>query len=147
MNHPQPSHSPIICTNTNTMIMISLARMRQSNGYGSVRNEDIFKLHLGSGAGPSISIPCLLQYTSHIHPPKQTSKKKQKILKKRSNSQQIVSYCLGLCTQNSGLRQVDLELSPKRGRDKINRLRPRRNNTTENESYQTAWIHRQEPIT
>ena len=145
MNHPQPSHSPIICTNTNTMIMISLARMRQSNGYGSVRNEDIFKLHLGSGARPFNQHP-LPPAIHQPHPPKQTSKKKQKILKKRSNSQQIVSYCLGLCTQNPGLRQVDLELSPKRGRDKINRLRPRRNNT-ENESYQTAWIHRQEPIT
>ena len=35
------------------------------------------------------------------------------------NSQQIVSYCLGLRTQNPGLREVDLEPSPKRGSDKI----------------------------
>ena len=33
----------------------------------------------------------------------------------RSNFQQIVSYCLGLLTQNPGLREVDLEASPKRG--------------------------------
>ena len=45
---------------------------------------------------------------------------------KRPNSQQIVSYCLGLHTQNPGLREVDFEHSPKRGSDKINRLRPRR---------------------
>ena len=38
----------------------------------------------------------------------------------------LISYCLGLCTQNPGLREVDLEPSPKRGSDKINRLRPKR---------------------
>ena len=38
----------------------------------------------------------------------------------RSNFQQIVLYCLGLHTQNLGLREVDLEPSPKRGSDKIN---------------------------
>ena len=32
----------------------------------------------------------------------------------RLNSQQIVSYCLGLRTQNPGLKEVDLEPSPKR---------------------------------
>ena len=37
----------------------------------------------------------------------------------RSSSQQIVSYCLGLRTQNPGLREVDLEPSPKRDSDKI----------------------------
>ena len=36
-----------------------------------------------------------------------------------SNFQQIVSYCLGLRTQNPGLREVDLEPSLKRGSDKI----------------------------
>ena len=38
----------------------------------------------------------------------------------RSNFQQIILYCLGLCIQNPGLREVDLEPSPKRGSDKIN---------------------------
>ena len=56
-------------------------------------------------------------------------------MKKKSNSQQIVLHCLGIRTQNPGLKDVDLELSPKRGSDKINRLRPRRKNTTENMSY------------
>ena len=66
MNHPQASQPPIICSNS-TMIMISLAQMKQSIGYGSVRNDDIFNLLLGSGAGHWVSIPCLLQDTSYIH--------------------------------------------------------------------------------
>ena len=33
----------------------------------------------------------------------------------RFNPKQIVSYCLGLCTENPGLREVDLEPSSKRG--------------------------------
>ena len=41
----------------------------------------------------------------------------------RSNFQQIV----GLHTQNSGLREMDLELSPKRGCDKSNMLKQGRN--------------------
>ena len=45
----------------------------------------------------------------------------------RSNSQQIVLYYLGLSTQNPGLREVDLEPSPKRGSDKINILKQGRN--------------------
>ena len=39
------------------------------------------------------------------------------------NSQQILSYCLGLCTQKPRLRQVDLEPSPTRGSDMIKMLR------------------------
>ena len=34
--------------------------------------------------------------------------------------QKIVLNCLGLHTQNTRLREVDLEPSPKRGSDKIN---------------------------
>ena len=49
--------------------------------------------------------------------------------------------------QNPGLREVDLEPSPKRGSDKINRLRPGRKNTTEIKLYQTAWTHKEEPST
>ena len=85
MNHPQASQPPIICSNS-TMIMISLAQMKQSIGYGSVRNDDIFNLLLGSGAGHWFSIPCLLQDTSYIHwlhPPKQLSLKKQNSWKKK----------------------------------------------------------------
>ena len=127
------------------MIMIFLAQMRQSNGYGYLKNDDIFNLHLGSGAGPWSSISCLLQDTTYIHwfhPPKQSSKKKQKKPEKRSNSQQILSYCLGLCTQNPALREVDFEPCPKRGSDKINKLRPRGKNTTENKLYRTTWTHK-----
>ena len=57
----------------------------------------------------------------------------------RFNSQQIVSYCLGLRTQNPGLKEVDLEPSPKRGSDKINMLKQGRKTAKENKSYRTAW--------
>ena len=39
----------------------------------------------------------------------------------------MVSYCLGLCTQNPGLSEVDLAPSPKRGNDKIKMLKQGRN--------------------
>ena len=58
----------------------------------------------------------------------------------RFNYQQIVSHCLGLPRQNPGLRQVDLEPSPKRGSDKINMLKKGRETTEENK-YCTAWAH------
>ena len=76
---PHLSLSPII-HNNNTMNTQLLVQMRQSNKCGSVRNDEIFNLHLGSGASPWVSIPCLVQDTSHIywfHPPKQLSRKKQ----------------------------------------------------------------------
>ena len=41
-----------------------------------------------------------------------------------------------------GLTEVDLEPSPNRGSDKINRLRPRRKNITENKLLCTAWTHK-----
>ena len=47
---PHLSHSPIICNN-NTMDTELLVQMRQSDKCGGVRNDDIFNLHLGSGAG------------------------------------------------------------------------------------------------
>ena len=66
--------------------------------------------------------------------------KKAKNPEMRFNSQQIVSYCLGLHTQNPGLREVGLEPSPKRGSDKINVLK-RRKRPEESKSYNTAWTH------
>ena len=77
INHPHLSHPPII-HNNNAMDTEFVVQMRQSNKCGSVRNDEIFNLHLGSGAGPWVSIPCLLQDTSHIywfHPPKQIARK------------------------------------------------------------------------
>ena len=58
---------------------------------------------------------------------------------KMINSKEIVSYCLGLNTQNPGLTKVDFEPNPKRGSDKINMLRQGKQATTENKSYCTAW--------
>ena len=77
INHPHLSHPPII-HHSNTMDTEFSVQMRQSNKCGSVRNDEIFNLHLGSGAGPWVSIPCLLQDTSHIywfHPPNQIARK------------------------------------------------------------------------
>ena len=56
----------------------------------------------------------------------------------RFNSQQIVSYCLGLRTQNPGLREVDLELSPKKGSDKINMLKSGRKTAEQNKPYEVT---------
>ena len=91
------------------------------------------------------SPPCNTPATSiQLTPSARTIiQKETKNPEERSNSQQIVSYCLGLHTQNPGLREVDLELSPNRGSDKINRLRPRRKNTAESKLYHTAWTHKQ----
>ena len=80
---PHLFHPPIIHDN-NTISTEFLVQMRQSNKCGSVRNVEIFKLHLGSGVGPCVSIQCLLQDTSHIywfHPHKQLTRKKQRTQK------------------------------------------------------------------
>ena len=56
-----PPHIPFldICKN-NTMAITFLVQMRQSDWYGIVRNDEIIKFHMGSGAGIWASIPCLL---------------------------------------------------------------------------------------
>ena len=69
------------------------------------------------------------------------NQKKAKNPEIRFNSQPIASYCLGLRTQNPGLREVDLEPSPKTGSDKINMLKKVRETAAENKSYHTAWTH------
>ena len=46
---------------------------------------------------------------------------------------------LGLCAKNPGLREVDLDPSPKRGSGKINMHKQGRNNQKESNWYQTAW--------
>ena len=48
---PHLSHPPTIHKN-NTMDTEFLVQMTQSNKCESVRNDEIFNLHLGSGAGP-----------------------------------------------------------------------------------------------
>ena len=94
INHPPPIPSPII-HNNKTMDTEFPVQMRQSNTCGSVRNDEIFNLHLGSGACPWVSIPCLLQDTSHIywfHPPKQLTRKKQE----PKNEIQLPANCIAL---------------------------------------------------
>ena len=70
------------------------------------------------------------------------SRKKAKNPEIRFKSQQIILHCLGLHTQNPGLREVDLEASPKRGSDKINMLKQGRKTQEENKLYCTAWTHK-----
>lgn len=57
------SHAPLIYYNS-TMDIEFLIQMRQSNKCGSTRNDQIFNLHLRSGTGPWVSIPCLLRDTN-----------------------------------------------------------------------------------
>ena len=88
-----------------------LVQMRQSNKYGSVRNGEIFNLHLGSGANPWVSIPCLLQETNHIywfHPREQSTRKKQRNQKWDSAANK--SYHIWI----PALTQVQLEPTAKR---------------------------------
>ena len=113
------------------MIVISLTKLRQSNGCRSLRNDEIFNLPLRSGAGPWVSTPYLLQDTSHIqwfHLPKQSTKKKQKFLKKNT---QLPTNRIKLpwpsYTEPMAKR---VEPSLKRGNNKINRLRLRRKKTS-----------------
>ena len=88
MNQPPRNLShPFIIYNNKTMDTESLVQIRQSNKCGSVRNDQIFNLHLGYGASLWVSIFCLLQDTSHIywfHPTKQLTSKKQRTQKSDS---------------------------------------------------------------
>ena len=81
INHSPSFLSPIVCSN-NTLIMISLSEMRQSNGFRNVSNVKIFNLHL--------------QNTNLIHwfhLPKQ-SNKKQRFLKKYQTPNELYHTAL-----------------------------------------------------
>ena len=96
INHSHLSHPPII-HNSNKMDTEFLVQMRQSNKCGNVRNDEIFNLHLRSGVGPWVSIPCLLQDTSHIywfHPPKKLTRKKQRTQKWHSTPNKLYPTAL-----------------------------------------------------
>ena len=87
------------------MHMTFLVKMRQSNKCVSVKNDEIINLHSGSGVSPWISIPCLLQETSHIY----------------------WFYAQKATHTEHWVREVDLESTPNRGSDKINMLKQGRN--------------------
>ena len=123
-NTPYLIHSPII-SYTYIMGIELLVQMRQSNKCGNVKNDEILNLHLGSGVGPWVSIPCLLQDPSLIywfHLPKELTRK-AKNPEMQLNFQQIILYCLGLCIQNPGLSNVGLKPSLKRRNDVISMLK------------------------
>ena len=52
-----------------------------------------------------------------------------------------MSYCLGLNTQNAGLKEVDLEPSSKRCSDKDQHAETRKKHQKESKPYHTAWTH------
>ena len=107
---PNLSHPPMIYNNS-TMDLEFLVQKRQSNKCKSVRNDEIFNLHLASGMGPWVRIFCLLQDTSYIcwfHPPKQLTRKKQRTQKWDSTPNK--SYRAALeHNADPWLREVDLE--------------------------------------
>ena len=90
-----------------------LVQIRQSNKCANVKNDEIFNLHFQSvrALESARHQPHLL-----IRSAQAISQKKAKNPHMRFNSQEIVSYCFGLRTQNRGLREVDLEPNPKRDR-------------------------------
>ena len=68
----------------------------------------------------------------------------QKIAKNpemRFNLQQILWHCVGVRTQDRGLRQVELEPSPNRGSEKISILKWCRKTPEEKKSLRAAWTH------
>ena len=110
--------------------MAFLVQIRQSNKCGSVRNDELIKLTLGIWCRPLSQHPLPpARHQPHLLiPSAQTiNQEKTNNPEMRSTFQQIVSYCLGLHTQNPGLREVDLEPSPERGSDKINMQKQERN--------------------
>ena len=94
------------------------------------------------------------RYQPHLLiPSAQRIQKKAKNPEMRFNSQSIVLYCLDLCAQKSRLKEVDLELCPKRGSDKITMLKQAREMPGENKLNRTnrtqIWrepVLREEPI-
>ena len=121
-----------------------LVQVRQSNICRGLRNDEIFKLTLGIWCGPLSHYPLPpARHQPHllISSTQTINQKKAKNPEMRFDSQQIILYCLGLHTQNPGLRAVDLELSPKRSSDKINMLTKGRTTPEENKSNPTAWTY------
>ena len=104
LNDPPTIPSPIICNN-NTMDMVFLLQMKQSYKCGSIRNDKIIKLHLGSGAGPWVSISYLLQATNHIIDSillKQLTWKNWRIQKWDPNSKKLYHTALGYIHTTNG---------------------------------------------
>ena len=117
-----------IIHDNNTMDTEFLVQMRQSNKCGSVTNDEIFNSHLASviwcrPMSQHHLLPARHQPHLFIASPQTINQKKAKNPEMRFNSQQIVSYCRGLWTQNPRLTEADLEPSPNRGSDNINILK------------------------
>ena len=73
------------------------------------------------------------------------NQEKSKSPEMRFSSQQIELYCLGLPTQNLGLRELDLKPSHKKNSDTINMLKQGRNtpkNTSHIEQSELIYVFR-----
>ena len=130
---PHQSH-PTIIYNNNTMDTECCSVRKDEN---STYTWDLVRA-LEWASSASCKTPAT--FIDSIRPNKQTEKTKNPEM--RFNFQQIVSYCLGLRTQNQGLREVDVEPSPKCGSEKINMLKQGRKTAEEKKLYRTAWTHR-----
>ena len=123
---PPPTPTPPIIHSNDTMDTEILVQMRKSNKCGSVPQMMKIQLTLGIWCGPLSQhpLPSARHQPHLLIPSAQTiNQKKAKNPEMRFNSQQMVSYCLGLHTQNPRLRGIDLEPRPQRGSDKINMLK------------------------
>ena len=74
----------------------------------------------------------------------EVTKKKKKLKKDELSTNHIILPCP--TTQNTGLKEVDLEPKPKGSSGKINRLRPRSKNATENSSIIQAELGYKKPV-
>ena len=81
----------------------------------------IWNLVHALASAPPVSYKTLATFIVSICPNKFSEKAKNP--ETSFNSQQIVSCCLGLHTQNPELREVDWGPRPKRGSDMINMLK------------------------
>ena len=100
-----------------------LVHIRQYNKCGSIRNGESYtreNLRALEPASPA-SNKTQTTFINSIRHKNQPGKSKESRM--RSNSQQIVSYCLGVSTKKPGLREVGLEFIRKRGSDEINMMK------------------------
>ena len=78
-------------------------------------NGKIISLHLQFGEGPSVSIPCLLQDSSHIywfHSHRQSTRKKQRIPKWDPTSNKLYGTALAYLYKKSKAKRSRLETQP-----------------------------------
>ena len=130
--------------------MTYLVQMRQSNKYGSVRNDKIptYPCNLVQALESASPASCKTPSTfiNSICSNNQPGKIKESRNEIQLSTNRIVlAYCLGLPTQNLGVRELDLKPSHKKNSDKINMLKQGRNtpkNTSHIEQSELIYVFR-----